>query len=52
VWKRKDSHYVSGRSPYWVMLKNPARAAVRRDGEPHRQPGVGQDRRAPEDHTL
>jgi len=30
VWKRKDSRYISGRSPYWLMMKNPAReAAVR-----------------------
>jgi bifunctional non-homologous end joining protein LigD len=25
VWKRKDSRYISGRSPYWLMMKNPKR---------------------------
>jgi bifunctional non-homologous end joining protein LigD len=33
VSKRKDSPYVSGRSPYWVKMKNPAREAVRREAE-------------------
>jgi bifunctional non-homologous end joining protein LigD len=29
VSKRKDSRYVSGRSPYWLKMKNPASEAVR-----------------------
>jgi bifunctional non-homologous end joining protein LigD len=33
VSKRKDSRYVSGRSPYWVKMKNPASEAVRREAE-------------------
>jgi ATP-dependent DNA ligase len=33
VSKRKDSRYVSGRSPYWLKMKNPASAAVRREAE-------------------
>jgi ATP-dependent DNA ligase len=36
VWKRKDSRYISGRSPYWLMLKNPALAVDRH--------GVGEGR--------
>jgi bifunctional non-homologous end joining protein LigD len=24
VWKRKDSRYMSGRSPYWLVMENPA----------------------------
>lgn len=31
VSKRKDSRYLSGRSPYWLKTKNPASEAVRRD---------------------
>lgn len=30
VSKRKDSRYISGRSPYWLKMKNPA-AEVRRE---------------------
>jgi hypothetical protein len=30
---RKGSRYNSGRSPYWLKLKNPESAAVRRDSE-------------------
>jgi bifunctional non-homologous end joining protein LigD len=33
VSKRKGSPYVSGRSPYWVKMKNPASDAVRRELE-------------------
>jgi bifunctional non-homologous end joining protein LigD len=33
VSKRKDSRYVSGRSPYWLKMKNPASAAVWREAE-------------------
>jgi bifunctional non-homologous end joining protein LigD len=33
VSKRKDSRYVSGRSPYWLKMKNLASAAVRREAE-------------------
>jgi bifunctional non-homologous end joining protein LigD len=33
VSKRKDSRYVSGRSPYWLKMKNPESAAVRREAE-------------------
>jgi bifunctional non-homologous end joining protein LigD len=33
VSKRKDSRYVSGRSPYWLKMKNPQSAAVRREAE-------------------
>jgi len=32
VSKRKDSRYVSGRSPYWLQTKNPASEAIRRYG--------------------
>ena len=31
VSKRKDSRYVSGRSPYWLKMKNPASEAARRE---------------------
>ena len=31
VSKRKDSRYISGRSPYWVKLKNPTSEAARRE---------------------
>jgi bifunctional non-homologous end joining protein LigD len=31
VSKRKDSRYISGRSPYWLKMKNPTREAVRRE---------------------
>jgi ATP-dependent DNA ligase len=33
VSKRKGSRYNSGRSPYWLKLKNPDSAAVRRETE-------------------
>ena len=33
VSKRKDSRYVSGRSPYWLKMKNPESAAARRETE-------------------
>src|SRR5207245_4327960 len=33
VSKRKDSAYRSGRSPDWLKMKNPARAAVKREAE-------------------
>jgi hypothetical protein len=33
VSKRKDSRYVTGRSPYWVKSKNPESEAVRREAE-------------------
>jgi ATP-dependent DNA ligase len=33
VSKRKDSRYVSGRSPYWLKMKNPASEAARRERE-------------------
>ena len=39
VSKRKDSRYFSGRSPYWLAMKNPASAAARRWAD--------EDRRAP-----
>jgi bifunctional non-homologous end joining protein LigD len=31
VSKRVGSHYVSGRTPHWVKVKNPAAPAVRRE---------------------
>jgi ATP-dependent DNA ligase len=31
VSKRKDSRYLSGRSPYWLKMKNPAGEGVRRE---------------------
>jgi ATP-dependent DNA ligase len=31
VSKRKDSRYISGRSPYWLKMTNPASDAVRRE---------------------
>jgi len=31
VSKRKDSRYLSGRSPYWLKMKNPASEAVQRE---------------------
>jgi ATP-dependent DNA ligase len=31
VSKRKDSRYLSGRSPYWLKMKNPASKGVRRE---------------------
>jgi bifunctional non-homologous end joining protein LigD len=37
VSKRKDSRYISGRSPYWLKMKNPRSEAVRRDDELARQ---------------
>ena len=33
VSKRKGSRYVSGRSPYWLKMKNPASEAARRGAE-------------------
>ncbi|HEY1361664.1 MAG TPA: DNA ligase [Xanthobacteraceae bacterium] len=33
VSKRKDSRYVSGRSPYWLKMKNPASEAAHREHE-------------------
>ena len=33
VSKRKDSRYVSGRSPYWLKMKNPESEAARRETE-------------------
>jgi bifunctional non-homologous end joining protein LigD len=33
VSKRKDSRYISGRSPYWLKMENPASEAVRREAE-------------------
>jgi bifunctional non-homologous end joining protein LigD len=33
VSKRKDSRYVSGRSPYWIKSKNPEAPAVKREAE-------------------
>jgi ATP-dependent DNA ligase len=38
VSKRKDSRYISGRSPYWLKMKNPASEAVRREAEEDRGP--------------
>jgi bifunctional non-homologous end joining protein LigD len=36
VSKRKDSRYVSGRSPYWLKMKNPASEAALREAEGER----------------
>ena len=33
VSKRKDSRYVSGRSPYWLKMKNPASDAAHREAD-------------------
>jgi ATP-dependent DNA ligase len=33
VSKRKDARYISGRSPYWLKMKNPRSEAVRREAE-------------------
>jgi len=33
VSKRKDSRYISGRSPYWLKMKNPTSEAARRKAE-------------------
>jgi bifunctional non-homologous end joining protein LigD len=33
VSKRKDSRYASGRSPYWLKMKNPNSEAARREAE-------------------
>jgi ATP-dependent DNA ligase len=33
VSKRKDSRYISGRSPYWLKMTNPASEAARRQAE-------------------
>jgi bifunctional non-homologous end joining protein LigD len=46
VSKRRDSRYISGRSPYWLKMENPASAAARRTelvpaetpDEPDREP--------------
>jgi ATP-dependent DNA ligase len=38
VSKRKDSRYISGRSPYWLKMKNPSSAAVRREVDPGGKP--------------
>jgi bifunctional non-homologous end joining protein LigD len=32
VSKRKDSRYISGRTPHWIKSKNPAAPAVTREG--------------------
>src|SRR6202790_5366131 len=39
VSKRKDSRYISGRSPYWLKMRNPKSEAVRRaaEGDPARE---------------
>lgn len=36
VSKRKDSRYMSGRSPYWLKMNNPASDAARRDPKDER----------------
>jgi ATP-dependent DNA ligase len=33
VSKRKDSRYISGRSPYWLKMENPTSEAVRRKAD-------------------
>jgi ATP-dependent DNA ligase len=33
ISKRKDSPYLSGRSPHWLKLKNPKAPAVKREAE-------------------
>ena len=33
VSKRKDARYISGRSPYWLKMKNPRSEAVRREAD-------------------
>jgi ATP-dependent DNA ligase len=33
VSKRLGSRYVSGRTDYWVKVKNPAASAVKREAE-------------------
>jgi len=33
VSKRRDSRYVSGRSPHWIKSKNPNAPAAKRDAE-------------------
>ena len=33
VSKRKGSRYISGRSPYWLKMKNPESEAARREAE-------------------
>jgi ATP-dependent DNA ligase len=38
VSKRKDSRYFSGRSPYWLAMKNPASALMRREADEDREP--------------
>jgi bifunctional non-homologous end joining protein LigD len=37
VSKRKDSRYISGRSPYWLKMKNPSSEAAGREDEMARQ---------------
>jgi bifunctional non-homologous end joining protein LigD len=32
VSKRKDARYMSGRSPYWLKMENPASEVMRREG--------------------
>jgi hypothetical protein len=34
VSKRKDSRYISGRSPYWLKMKNPTSEAAKLDTNP------------------
>jgi ATP-dependent DNA ligase len=34
VSKQKDSRYISGRSPYWLKMKNPSSEAVRPEADP------------------
>jgi bifunctional non-homologous end joining protein LigD len=36
VSKRKDARYMSGRSPYWLKMENPASEAMRREAEDDR----------------
>jgi bifunctional non-homologous end joining protein LigD len=33
VSKRKDSRYISGRSPYWLKMRNPTSEAARREDQ-------------------
>jgi bifunctional non-homologous end joining protein LigD len=33
VSKQKDSRYISGRSPYWLKMKNPSSEAARREDQ-------------------
>jgi ATP-dependent DNA ligase len=36
VSKRRDSRYISGRSPHWIKSKNPDAPAVKREAEEER----------------